>query len=54
MTVTLITASGELAARYDVQPGTSQIDVRSLPKGAYTLVMTHGAGMRSMPIVITR
>lgn len=54
MTVTLITASGELAARYDVQPGTSQIDVRSLPQGAYTLVMTHGAGMRSMPIVITR
>ena len=54
MTVTLITASGELAARYDVQPGTSQIDVRSLTQGAYTLVMTHGAGMRSMPIVITR
>ena len=54
MTVTLIAASGELTARYDVQPGTSQFDVRSLPQGAYTLVMTHGAGMRTMPIVIQR
>lgn len=54
MTLHVVSASGELVARYDVQPGTSQIDVRGIAQGAYTLVMMHGAGMRSMPIVIQR
>jgi len=49
-----VSATGELVARYDVQAGDTHIDVRSLPQGMYTLVMMHGAGMRTMPIVIQR
>ncbi len=54
MSVSLVSATGELVARYDVQAGDTHIDVRSLPQGMYTLVMMHGAGMRTMPIVIQR
>ena len=54
MTVSLVSSTGELVARYDVQPGESRLDVRSFPQGMYTLIMMHGAGMRTMPIVIQR
>ncbi len=54
MSVSLVSATGERIALYDVQPGESHLDVRSLPQGMYTLVMMHGAGMRTMPIVIQR
>ena len=54
MTVSLVSSKGELVARYDVQPGESRLDVRSFPQGMYTLIMMHGAGMRTMPIVIQR
>lgn len=54
MSIRLVSATGERVASFDVHPGESRLDVRSFPQGMYTLVMTHGAGMRTMPIAIQR
>jgi len=54
MQITLISLGGSIVHRYTVEPGTTAIDIRSIPAGAYQLVMIHGMGIRTVPISIIR
>lgn len=51
-TATIVNTLGSRVLTVAVEPGTTTLDLRSLPKGTYQLMLTHGIGMRTLGIVI--
>lgn len=54
MQATLVSSNGTVLYRVNVEPGTTSLDVRGLASGTYHLLLIHGLGIRSVPIMITR
>ncbi|MBU3698925.1 MAG: hypothetical protein FGM33_02790 [Candidatus Kapabacteria bacterium] len=49
---TLVNSVGAMISSWAVEPGTSNVDVAGLPKGAYRLVLTHGLGVRTLSVIV--
>ncbi|MCX6141502.1 MAG: S8 family serine peptidase [Candidatus Kapabacteria bacterium] len=54
MQATIFALDGTVVYQGSIEPGTVSLDVRSLAAGTYNLILFHGYGMRSVPIVISR
>ncbi|MBK6759915.1 MAG: S8 family serine peptidase [Ignavibacteria bacterium] len=54
MQATLVSSNGTILYRGQLEPGTTSLDVRGLASGTYHLLLIHGLGVRTVPIVIAR
>ncbi|MBC8124682.1 MAG: S8 family serine peptidase [Candidatus Kapabacteria bacterium] len=54
MQATIVALDGTVVYRGAIEPGLVSLDVRSLASGTYNLILIHGFGMRTLPLVITR
>lgn len=54
MQATIFALDGTVVYQGSIGPGTVSLDIRALAAGTYNLILFHGYGMRSVPIVIVR
>ena len=54
MQATIVALDGTVVYRGVIEPGIVSIDVRSLASGTYNLILIHGFGIRTVPLLIAR
>ena len=52
--ITLFSIDGRVIISIQAEPGTTVLDVSALPPGSYHLMLVHGLGIRSIPVMVQR